>query len=119
MATYTGPYTLRPTSNLAPGGNTEFDVQEATIIVDPYTVSSSGIVINGPCLVTGMTCVAGTSATLTLYNATSAAGQMIFPAFVHTLGVPIDFQFPIRCNIGLYGSLGGSTSGIFTVQARA
>ena len=45
-----------------------------------YRVTTAGMVVAGPCLLAGASCVSGTSPKLTIHDGTTSAGEMIFGA---------------------------------------
>ena len=119
MASYTGPYVLQPTSPTPPGSNTEYDLQEAErAILDHYAVTANTTVVYGSNIIGGYELVGGTSATLTLYDNTSAAGTPIHINSTAVVGQRVEFDRLMRCKTGLYAAIGGSSSVAYQVLAR-
>lgn len=105
----------------------DFDRLATAEFADQYTVTATGAVIDGPCIVYGMeTDTAGTSSTLTLYdNASAASGTVVMPAVatgtVNVVGYSRAFGAGkgVLCANGLYATVGGTGSPSFRVFAVA
>lgn len=97
----------------------DFDRLAVASIMDHYLVTATGTAINGPALVGGIICLAGTSPTLTLYDAASATGDPVFPAVTLTVGEPVMFTHPIRFLTAVHAVVGGTATPKFRLLALA
>lgn len=93
-----------------PGMDDQFDAQNISDPGDSLVISATGAVATGiPARVKGFVVLAGTSPTLTLYDATSATGDPIYPAKVLAIGDVVTFPKAIQFNTGCWAVVGGTS----------
>lgn len=97
---------VRLGENTAVGGQVVLDHCQYTKL----TASGSGKGVAGtPGWLVGAICIAGTSPSIQVRNNSSAAGDVVLPTTVMTVGQILTLPKPIECPLGIYAELGGTT----------
>lgn len=113
---YSGPMVVGA-AMVGTGENTEFDLVKVAKPAEHYGVTANGTVIGGASVLCSLMCVSGASASLTLYDNTTAVGTPVYPAKTFSVGEKVEFDHEIIFRTCMLAVVGGSSSPQFQVMA--
>jgi len=88
---------------------------QSILVGAPLTASATGTLRSGPCVLAGLFCNSTSSGTITLYDNTSAAGQVI-AAITPTAGV--FYPLPASCAKGVHAVIANTLNVTLFIAAQ-